>query len=223
MTTTEVATYANEEGLVIGAADINLQVRLRRKVIPKFEMDVGEAAWRRKQDTLSISANDRDYDLPTDFGKMLTMPLYRDYNEAEFSLDYIGEDTARMARARATTETGSPNGYWIERLTATPKTQRVLYLETIPDAAFTLYFSYLQEIYFEDNTTSVDLDQFIPPKLQWALVEGLKMEIYKNRISVDDPRWSITKAEYDSYVVSAMEYREPGARRAVKRVRTGPI
>lgn len=223
MTTAEIEGYANEEGLVIGSSDINLKVRLRRKVIPKWEMDVGECAWRRKNATISVLANDRDYDLPTDFGKMLELPEWRDSTRTVRRLRYIGEDSTAMAEAEASTTPGSPTAYYFSRVTGPPTVLRAIKFDVIPSAAFTLLYSYLSEIQFADLTTAVELDNYMPLKFQWALVEALKLEIYNGRISIHDERVKTAKEEYQSYVDRAMEYREPGMREESKRIQTGPL
>lgn len=223
MTTAEIEGYANEEGLVIGSSDINLKVRLRRKVIPKWEMDVGECAWRRKNTTLSVVANDREYDLPADFGKMLDLPEWRDSSRTVRRLRYIGEDTSAMAEAESSTTPGSPAGYYFSRVTGPPTALRAIKFDVIPSASFTLYYSYLSEIQFADLTTAVELDNYMPTKFQWALVEALKMEIYKGRISINDQRLVSAIEEYQSYKNDAIDYREPGMREESKRIVTGPL
>jgi len=223
MTTAVIEGYANEEGLVIGSSDINLKVRLRRKVIPKWEMDVGECAWRRKNGTLNVTAGDREYDLPADFGKMLDLPEWRDSSRTVRRLQYIGENTTAMAEAESSTTPDSPTSYYFTRVTGPPTALRAIKLNVIPSAAFTLYYSYLSEIQFADLTTDVELDNYMPLKFQWALVEALKMEIYKGRISINDPRLTDAKGEYQGYVDAAIVYREPGMREESKRIATGPL
>lgn len=223
MTTAEIEGYANEEGLVIGSSDINLKVRLRRKVIPKWEMDVGECSWRRKNGTLPVTAGDREYDLPADFGKMLDLPEWRDSSRTVRRLRYIGEDSTAMAEAEASTTPGSPTAYYFSRVTGPPTVLRAIKFDVIPSAAFTLLYSYLSEIQFADLTTAVELDNYMPLKFQWALVEALKLEIYNGRISIHDERVKTAKEEYQSYVDRAMEYREPGMREESKRIQTGPL
>ncbi len=223
MTTVLIEGYANEEGLVVGSSDLNLKVRLRKKVIPKFEMDVGECAWRRKNTTLAIVANDREYDLPADFGKMLNAPLMVDAAGVKYSLDYIGEDDLAMSIAEQDTVAGTPSAFWFARITGPPTTQTAIRFDKLPDRAFTLYYPYLSEIQFADDTTSVEMSNYIPLKLQWGLVEALKVQIYQARLSINDPRLAEAKAEYADYVEQGIRYREPAMREAIKRIKTGPI
>ena len=217
MTTVQIETYANEEGLVVGSSDLDLKVRLRRKVIPKFEMDVGECAWRRVNTSLAFSVGDREKDLPAAFGKLLDGPVFFDSGNNKYPLAYWGEDITAMGLADQSTDTGSPSGYWIIRDGATPSVLKRVRLDRTTDKALTMRYSYISQIQFADDTTSVELTNYIPLELQWALVEGLKLEILTSRLSIDDPRIGVAKAAYDEYVSLAMELREPGMREGTKK------
>lgn len=223
MTTTQIVSYANEEGLVVGSSDMNLEVRLRHKVIPKWEMDVGECAWRRKNTTISVLANTRGYDLPSDFGKMLEVPVLVDAAGVKTAVHYAGEDAVAMGLGDGDTIPGSPSLYWFVRVTGPPTELRALRFNKIPSQAFTLRYTYLSEIQFADETTAVELRNYIPKRFEWALVEALRIEIYAGRIAINDPRISIAQNSYQSYVNDAIDYREPGMRLANKRIKTGPL
>jgi hypothetical protein len=218
-----VASIANEEGLVIGSSDINLQIRLRRKVVPNFYRDVGDVVWRRTDTTLPVSANDREYDLPSDFDEIIGVPRGNFSASSYFDLTYIGEDALAKAAATANVTPGTPAGYWIKRATSAPKSMRVLYLDCLPDTAFTLYYSYRTLIYFADDTTPVDFEDYVPNKYQWALVEGLKLEIYRSRLKIDDPRLIECKEAYAKIVEDAIEDSEPAPRRKLARMRMAPM
>ena len=223
MTSTQIATYANEESLVIGASDLNLQVRLRRKIVPKFESDVGECAWRRKQTTITFAANDREEDLPSDFGKMLDGPMGIDSANNRTTLAYLGEDVLSIGLGNSSTEPGTPSGYWLVRDGGTPSLLKRMRLDRLPDTQIVYYYSYLARLQFSDDTTAYDFDNYIPREFQWALVEALKVEIFASRLSIDDPRIQAARAEYDRFVMDAQELREPGMRREIRRVKTGPL
>lgn len=223
MTTLQIETYANEEALVVGSADMDLKVRLRRKVIPKFEMDVGECSWRRVPTTLSFAAGDRDKALPAAFKKMLDGPIFFDAANNKYPLMYWGEDIPATILADQAAETGTPSGYWIIRDGGTPTQMKMIRLDKTTDQALTMRYTYLSQIQFSDDTTSVELSNYIPLEFQWALVEALKLEIYTGRVSIDDPRWQIARAAYDEFVILAQELREPGMREGNKRIKTGPL
>jgi hypothetical protein len=220
VTTTEIAGYANEEGHIIGASDMNLQVRLRRKVIPMFYLDVGQCGWRNLIATIAVTANTRQYDLPIDFVKMQDAPIYA-IGEDTYSLAYIGENTREVALAEANTTLENPAGYWITRNGANPNAYRAIRLSRLPETNFTLVYPYLSAVRFADNATEIELDNYIPPEYQWALVEGLKKEIFANRIAVDDPRVVTASNEYDKFIERAQENRESAPRDAFKKITFG--
>lgn len=223
MTTAVIEGLANEEALIIGSADINLLIRLRRKVIPKFEMDVGECDWRRVDATISVAAADREYDLPTNFGKMLGTPVTVDSTgTVAGGFRYLGEDPIERSLAQQSTDTDEPSGFWLVN-SSTSVVNKAIRFNIIPDAAYTIYYTYLRDIYFSDDTTSVELNQYIPLKFQWGLVEALKLEVFRGRLSVDDPRFTEAKEEYQRIVDHAIELREGAMRNHVKRVKTGPL
>lgn len=223
MTTAEIESYANEEALIVGASDLNLKVRLRRKVIPKWEMDVGECAWRRKTATLSFAATEQEADLPADFGKMLDGPIF--YNAAgdKYGLEYIGDDPSAIALANASTTPGTPYGWWMVRLAGADTILRRFRLDKPTDSAITVGYAYISELQFADETTSVDLIDHYPLRLHWALVEALRMEIFASRLKIDDPRLMEAKSNYAEYVQLAQELREPGMRHEHKRIKVGPL
>lgn len=224
MTTLEIETYANEEDMATGSNDVNLAVRLRRKVIPKFEADVGHCSWRRKTATIAVAIGDREYDLPTDFSDMLDWPVYDlgGTPPIQSVLLYIGENAPLMGVSEADAVTGTPSTYWIKRLGTGTAYQRNLYLGKIPSAVATIRYAYLSAQQFSNFTDSVEQDNYIPPALQWALVEALKMELYRARFGINDPRFQSSKAAYDEYVINAQEYAEPGRRNIIKKIGLGP-
>ena len=218
MTTLEIENYANADGVITAARDIDLAVWLRRAVIPKFEMDVGHADWRRQSSTLALVNPTRAYDLPTDFGEMLETPLV-DIGGARTQAFYIGENPQQVSAAIANTVAGTPQGFWYTRVTGPPTELRKLQLDCIPSVGMTFRFMYLKKQRFADNTTVVELSDYIPEALQWALVEGLRVHCYRSRGGVGDPNFVSAKAAYDSYVSDAIDYREGARRNNVKRIR----
>lgn len=224
MTTLEVETYANEDGLSVGAQDVNLAVRLRKKVIPKFEADVGHAAWRRKWATLPVVVGTRSYDLPIDFHDMLDWPIYN-VAGIESCLLYVGENAPHISSYGNNTTPGKPDAYWLDRVTAGPGIStelRKLTLNRLPDTAANIRYGYLWQLRFTDFSTVVDFDNYIPLSLQWALVEALKAELYIARFGIEDQRVVNARGEYDRLIQDALEYAEPGRRNQLKRMRQPP-
>lgn len=223
MTTAEIETLANPGGAIIGSSDLNLKTILRRKVIPQFESDVGECAWRRVFTTLSFAAGDREKDLPTNFKKMLDGPSWYDADGLRWNMSYLGENVAAVLESENSTTAAAPSGFYLVRPATAPINLRRIRLNAITDRALTLQYGYISQIYFADLTTSVELDPFIPLDLQWALVEGLKIEVLADRMAIDDPRIAKAIADRQRYIDKAIEEREPAMRQATKRIKTGPI
>lgn len=224
MTTTDIASYANPSGLVVGASDINLQVVLRRKVVPKWEMDIGKVAWRLKNATISVLANSQEYDLASNFFEMADdSPMFVGTDDVQHVLTYLGDDPGAILRSEATTESTTPAGYWIVPLTGSPYQLRRLKLDVNPDSAGTLYYAYYSKIPFADNSTPVELDDYMPDVLQWGLVEALKAEILRERFSINDPRLPKAEEAYAQYVSMALEYGYPGRQGKITRIGMGGL
>lgn len=223
MTTAEIESFANPGGAIIGSSDLNLKSLLRLKVIPEFESDVGECAWRRVFTTLSFAIGERENDLPTNFKKMLDGPSWYDADGQRWDMTYMGEDVPTVLESENSTTSAAPSAFYLVRSASAPKNLRRIRLNAPTDRALTFQYGYISQIYFTDFTTSVDLDPLIPRDLQWALVEGLKIEVLTDRMSMDDPRIAKAIADRQKYVDKAIEEREPAMRRGTKRIRTGPL
>lgn len=225
MTSTQIIAEANEEAMVVGASDINLERRLRRKVLRDFETAVGECAWRRKSLTpIYTVVGIREYDLPTDFVKMLTAPkLYDSAGDLVSTLQYVGEDPDLISAGEADAEQGLPAGFSLVRLTGSVTRLERIWFNKIPDAIYTLRSSYVSRVPVADEVTEIDFDDFIPGEIQWALVEGLKIEIYRGRVSIRDNRLQESKDAWSQYVEIAKELREPAQRVENRKFRMGPL
>ena len=222
MTTLDIENYANEDGLAVGASDVNLGIRLRQKVVPKWEIDVGHAAWRRRFATINVASGDREYDLPADFSDILEIPIY-DKGGLHSKLWYIGESSPYVSAAAADLTPGTPEGFYIGKSPTPPNDMRVLILNKAPDSAAIIRYGYLSRVIFTDFTTSVEMNLYMPSNLQWGLVEGLKKELYIARFGIEDRRVADAQAEYQRFVDLAIEYKEPGRRNQLKRVKMGPV
>ncbi len=224
MTTTEIASYADPSGLTVGASDLNLQVLLRRKVVPKWEMDVGKVAWRLKNATVSIVAGTQEYDLASNFFEMADeSPIFVGTDDVQHVLTYLGDDPGAILRTEAALESTTPAGYWIVPLGSSPKQLRRLKLDASPVTAGTLYYAYYSKIPFADNSTPVELDDFMPDVLQWGLVEGLQAEVLRQRFSINDPRLPKAEEAYALYVSMALEYGYPGRQSKITKVSMGGL
>lgn len=221
MTTLQIVNYANEDQLATGANDIDLEVRLRNQIIPEFEMDVGQVSWRRKTATINVLSAERDYSLPADFDEVLELPFLTGGGQTT-EVVYVGENAAKIAASEADTVPGRPDGYWIIRNTSTPNFMRRIRFTKIPDASYVFRYGYLWTLEFADSTTTIELDNHIPRKLQWALVERLRAELLASRYGVGDARYAAAMAAYEKRVNSAIDLREPGRRNNLKRIGQSP-
>jgi len=196
MTTATIAAAADTKGLA--GSDMDLQVLLRRNVIPAFLEDVGYVSWRRQATTASVALGARYFALATaNFWHMKTVALA---TEEETPLNYIGDDEVQVLKAEANTTNAKPTGYYMK--IHTDGTWRA-YFDAPFDSARTVAYVYDTNILFADDTTVVNLDIYIPSQFQWALVEGLKAEIFYDRYGVGDDRYTAAKAKRDEWVQRA--------------------
>jgi len=203
MTTAQIATYADSKGLA--SSDLDLQVLLRRKLVPDFLARVGYTAWRRKEDTAAVSANVRYFDITdNDFWHMKKLVIS---GEEETQLLYIGDDETKVLQAAATTtaDADKPTGYYLRLVAGSPAVWRV-YFDVPTDTARTFAYIYDTNIYFADDSTSVNFDAYIPHQFQWALVEMLKAEIFADRFGAgDESRYSRATQEAERIIQLAQE------------------
>ena len=207
MTTTQIASYADPEGLAV--PDINLQVELRRGVIPEFYEDVSEVGWRRVYGVEeNLPSGSRDFLLPLDFSEMKKI-IPGTAGEQTFddskALAYIGDNPDLVLRAEATTTAGAPSGYYLDWTTSPYPSVK---LSALTDQVYTFRYVYLSRLNFENDTTVIELDRYIPRNFQWGLVEGLKKVIYERRYGVGDQRWITADARYQKIIRQAKKNRE---------------
>lgn len=197
MTTFDIETQANR-GQV--ARDMNVGVILRRQIIPEFLEDVKYCSWRKKWATISTVAGTREYALASDFAEMREAELVG-YDQ----LDYIGADAERVFAAEASTESGRPAGYYLGRdATATVGAFKQLFLDIAPDLVYSIRYCYLYSIPFADDVNPVDLEAWIPAQFHWALVEGLKREVYEDRFGLDDTRAAKAAEQFEAWKQRAL-------------------
>lgn len=206
MTTAQIVTFADPGQLA--NPDLNLDVELRRNVIPLFYSKadhydeelgggVGYARWFRKDGVLqAITQGDTSFVLPADFGEMkyialgmqVTSSTSLDFQRHE--LTYIGDRPDKVERALSATQQVRPSGYFFG---GTPGAMTLM-LSDPSDAAYTCRYSYWNQAVFPDDTTSVDLNAFIPPQFQWTLVELLRRVLYGFRFGIGDERYGLATA-----------------------------
>lgn len=194
MTTLQIEGYADPGSH--GTGDFNIQATLRYEIVPEFLEDVGYVTWRRRYRSVAIAAGDTYIDIPSTteiFSHMKSAYLDTDFDN---ELEYIGEDPKKVLMAKAETTAAKPTGYFIE--------SNGSFLTRVSfncpcDAARTLRYEYDMHVKFQDATSTLDLDPYIPTQWQWALVEGLKREIHSARSGVGDPGYALAGQKFEQW------------------------
>lgn len=214
MTTSQVEVLADRDRLAGG--DLNIKALLRRGVLQKFLLDVGDANWRRKYAALTVTPPTRIYNLPDDFFWMRTVYApwtttgwVEGYDPPE--LKYIGEDPVKVVNSEVTTTAGTPSAYYIVQR-ASDSEWKALKLDCPPSAACTIPYIYRPYPVFENDSVDLNLNTVVPEPLQFALVCGLRAEILFDRYGQRDPRYEVEMKRYDGWVASAKEYVQPASR-----------
>ena len=216
MTTAEIESLANQDGLATTDFSNTLKQVHRRLVIPEFFRDldraIGRLHWRRKTTTFSVVVGTRNYDCPTDFDKfeLIAQALSTsDTGLANEGLNYIGEDDWEVLKAEAATDTGPPVAYYV---VAGATNQFAIRLSAPPDGAYTLHALYYRMIPWANDTSDVDLNPYIPWQYQGGLVKRLRMYILEDRIGIKDNRYTIVRDEYQRWIES-LEFAKEAAPR----------
>lgn len=195
MMTSVIQTVADIGG--ISQPDINLPVLLRRGVCPKFMHDVAYVSWRRKIATVANGA-----DLPTDVD--IIQGVYNGVpTSANPPLMYVGENPDFLIGAPPS------NGYYYKASAAGVPNGAIVY---VPSSITTCTLVYYRKFYFADDTTDVDMNLYVPEQYQWALVEGLKAEIYRVRLGLGDPNYIAAETAYKQIVERAHDNKEQARR-----------
>lgn len=214
MTTLQIETLASSGNLP--TADFQTGMVLRRMVIPEFLLDlenqIGRVHWLRHTWELPVLAGDSTYDLPADFDKFERIRYKLTAGGVEdWDLEYIGEHPNKILSALSSTSPGKAKGYWIEAGEEVPWAIR---LDSIPDQAYTLYGIYYRTIPFDDESTEINLDPYVPAKYQAGIVKGLRCAIAKERWGAGDRRYTVEQAEYRDWVMKLERTKEAGQRSA---------
>lgn len=202
MTTDQIITLA-DPGNQAGP-DLDLGLFLRHKILPEFLFDVRGSAWRRARATLTFTAV-RTMDAPVDLDSVVEI-MKADGTR----LTYIGEDPLKVAAALLDTTPGTPIRYWVDSPGSDTTHQHAIVLNCIPAAPVTYSLSYLKGINWSDTSTALSLDGIIPQRMQWALVEGVKRELWRERAGVGDQRFIAAAKEFEDWKARAGVLRELG-------------
>lgn len=217
MTTTQIANLADFEQH--GGVNFPIQEILREKIIPDYFNDVGQVGWRKSTDIIPVGPGARIVTLPAAIG--LIKNVFCDGRR----LVYIGDHEAAIEAALATKTPQQPSTYWVEysqkqvtdgvegaipelEREEGPVGQRDLKLGAPVDAICELQVTGWIDPWFVNYTAEVDMNAFMPRKLQFGLVEGLRYYIFRDRLGVGDPRSINARAEYDNYVQKGIDHRD---------------
>lgn len=198
MTTAQIESRAAPNGVAL--SDINIQIELRYCIIPEFLEDVGYTTWRRKHisKVLASTANYVDVtDATYTFSHMKEIFIQPDWNAP---LKYIGEDPVEVLKSKAETTAGKPTGYYIE--SDGNAVQRIGFNRPA-DQQYTVWMTFDFHIKWTDDSSSRDLDIFIPQHFQYGLIEGLRRQIYHDRSGIEDPRYLKAAEEFEKWKARA--------------------
>lgn len=203
MTTLQIETEADREGLA--TADLDIKYLLRHKIIHEFLQDVGYTSWVRRTLTQTLAAGLNYIDVPSRTVRHIRhVSISPDF---ERGLDYIGDDPYKMLTAEANTTASKPTAYY--RKFDGTEFRRISF-NAPADQAYTIGIIYHLNIPFADDTSSLQLDPYIPADCQWGLVLGLQREIARRRIGTGDNRFPIYDAEYQAWIARITENKEKG-------------
>lgn len=222
MNTTQIAAYADYDRLAgTGDSMLKLQAILRRKIIPEFYNRVGACWWRRLQVRgLLLEEGKAEVDMGA------AMAIIRSVYVSGVPATYIGDDEAELEKAEAFVTTGEqirPGKYWTQfsgynlynvsmepdindpeaEKREGPVTSRLLKFNGASDGNYEVSVVGFIQLWFDDDVTEVDLNPSIPFEFQWALVEGLKREIYEARVGTQDARYKLAHAEFEKWIAMA--------------------
>lgn len=229
MTTADIVSEVSNGDLATGT--ININFRLRRVVIPTFLADVdrrcGRPWWRTGFLTLNVVANTREYALTNDFRRMDKLSVYDaddpaigGYNEivyrGEFAHDML---LAELGGADDDGDNHLPLGFYILMRDGagggSAPYPPLLYFTRTPTINFTAKGKYEKRVYFADNTTSVDLNLYIPEEWQVGIVHLLEYTLFKARYGAGDKRSGDARKDYDSFLESMVTAKHPAQQRRV--------
>jgi len=205
MTTSDVERRANREGLA--DANFELQETLRLDIVPQFLADVAEVVgiphWRRKTLSLSFNTTDRNYDLPANWHRFIELRLgLTTGGMAADPMIYIGEHPDKILSCEAATVAVCPSRYYVVQ--STTAGLWAVRLAAPSDAAYTARGVYLWRIPFDeaDPSEDIDLNEYMPTDIQYALVHGLRMRILEDRVGMEDSRYTRAEKAYNKAVSS---------------------
>jgi hypothetical protein len=193
MTAREIIINANRGNIANG--DFDLNTCLFKKIIPEFLDRVGNVGWSRKTGSITTAVGTRDYDLPGDFYRMLTIAPPDNIGS---DLEFYGEDTRKVLKFDAATDNLKPSGYMIIR--NDDREMKRIRFDHRADSIYVFPFSYQWELDEKNSGVEVPLDEYVPKRHHWALVSGLRRDIMLDRFDQDDNRYVAERDEFEAAI-----------------------
>jgi len=174
MTTGDVATYANLDGIKGAVSSANIQFVLRNKLVYEFLYDIGYPSWCRAFFDAPLASGNNYFDLPSnDFRQMRKLVVYVSSTEKP-ELTYIGDQDEKVFDAQAETTAGQPSEFWIG---FDGTTLRRVFVNRPADQNYTMRGTYYKRIPFGSRAAIR-----FPPRFQlwrWFLTRRLSWRHYR--------------------------------------------
>jgi hypothetical protein len=216
VTTAEIQALADFDNSA--APDYPIGTVLRQNVIPDFFDRVGHVSWRQWAEVVTFGPGDRYRDISPYFSTIESVWLV----EPRRQLKYAGDSSFDMLMsAFDNPEPAAPRQYFISSMQAPiynpmapteaeiegPVGPRRLTLHAPCDAVYKVSVFGWQIPWFADNSTAVNMDLFVPRQYQWGLVEGLRAEVFRERLGVENPKTVLATQGYLNVVERAKLYK----------------
>lgn len=196
MTTTEVIVAADPGNQ--RDSDLTMATFLRDSAIPAYFHDLGYPFFTRDQLTVETTAGTAYVDLNvTNVRSIKHVGIQNGPTWPE--LKNIGEDSeAKLTALReiATGERAKPTGWWFS---SSGSAWNRINLSCKPDQAYWLGVEWYRSIPWDGNS-SLQLDQHIPPDMQYPLVLLCRAEIERARLGQGESRYPLTMQEYQMWI-----------------------
>lgn len=193
MNSEEICEHANIDNILGPGQDI--KKLFWNFCVDEFMEECGETAWRRVLGTISLTANTNYVDVDNEVLTIKRITLAPDY---EKPLNYLGEDlNAQLLSLDTSAAAAKPSGWWREFDTAESggRFKRIKFNSTA-DQTYAGGILYYRTIPFINYETSVDIGTYVPREWQWGMVEKMKSIILRDRLGVNDSRYTVAFGAY---------------------------
>lgn len=196
MTTSEVVAAADPEG--IASQDLDLTQFLHISAIPAYFHDLGYPFFTRDQYTVQIAAGVSYVDLNVTNVRSIKHVSIQIGSQWP-KLDNIGEDSDRKLTALrevASDTRARPAAWW---LGTSGTAWNRLNFNCVTDQSYWFGVEWYKSIPW-NGVTNLQLDNYIPPDMQFPLVLLCRAEKERNRIGQGENRYPLTMQEYQMWL-----------------------